>query len=187
MLTNAGQEPGRVPEEGFYRSRDRLASSMNWMVTGRVTGEGVPGVLGCGCSSRLADRGGSMRNWKASQESLVFSLLVPGKSGPVCKATKWKVTFKVVLGVFNTAAAIPSSKLISSRLPLTRRYGDLCADSCSRVFTQLRNMCLVVPERDPENTVQAQRLALSGKNQIIFKWPVAMFGEVSNLLLGFSN
>lgn len=33
MLTNAGQEPGRVPEEGFYRSRDRLASLTNWMVT----------------------------------------------------------------------------------------------------------------------------------------------------------
>lgn len=124
---------------------------------------------------------------RQARESLVFSLLVPGKSGAACKATKWEVTFKVVLGVFNTAAATLSSKLISCRLPLTPRYGDLSANSCSRVFTQLRSMCLVVPKSDPENTVQAPKLALSGKNQIIFKWPIAVFGEVSNLLLCFLN
>lgn len=72
---------------------------------------------------------------RRARESLVFSLLVPGKAGAACKATKWKVTFKVVLGVFNPAADILSSKLISLRLPLMPRYGDLPAHSCSRVFT----------------------------------------------------
>lgn len=30
-----------------------------------------------------------------------------------------------------------------------------------------------------------QESASNGKNWVIFKWPVAMFGEVSNLLLAF--
>lgn len=152
-----------------------------------MTGEVSLACLGVAAAPGLQIGAAPHETGRQARESLVFSLPVPGKSGAVCKATKWKVTFKVVLGVFNTAAAILSSKLVSSRLPLMPRSGDLSADSCSRVFTQLRNMCLVVPKRDPENTVQAQRLALSGKNQTVFKWPVAMFGEVSNVLLCFLN
>lgn len=144
-------------------------------------GEGVPGTSGCGCSSRLADRSGSTRNWEAGKgksclhcSCLVRCYMQSAEMESGLQGYPWYLYYNFSHAVFKThlCQAFPDLWW-----PFCK-FAPACRDPAVEYVT-------CNPHALSKEHYLAKEYVMNEKNQFIFKRSMAVMGEVSNLLIAF--